>query len=163
MDRRGRGAPAGRRPPMRLPPPRRSAGARAWRSGARTARASSGCAAPPTSRSTRPAAGRACRSRSSARLPRRRRPRAATASRWRSAPASTATSVLSLAGLDAAAAQPRAHARHEPFRRGVGRGPRPRPRVAHPAGPVAALPEGRRRRSRGVLSRRRTGSSWRCS
>ena len=66
MDRRGRRAAQASVSPGRVRRASRpSAGRRASPSGARTARASSGCATPPTSRSTRRAATPACRSRSS--------------------------------------------------------------------------------------------------
>ena len=49
------------------------------------------------------------------------------------------------------AAQPRAHAPVDALRRRLARGPGSRSRLADPAGADAALPEGRRRRSRVVL------------
>ena len=148
---------------MTLRRSRRSAGRRVSRTGARTARASSGCATPPTSRSTRRAAVPACRSRSSTRSPRRRR----------------------RSGGRANSRGTCRHDRDEPARRSPASTPiRPEPR-AHPARPSLfgdAWAEGRdldlatliqqiqpRRSQQSASSissrssRRRTGLRWPCS
>ena len=144
-------AARGRRPTP-LPPAKRSGGGRGWPSGGRTAPGSSGCGTPPSSRSTRRAAAPAFRSRSSARLPPLRPRRAPTASCSPSAPPAPPTSVLALAGARCPAAQPRAHARDQALRGRLAPGARSRSRHAHSAGADAAVRQGRRRRSRGVLS-----------
>ena len=112
LSRRGstrttRGRKASRR--ASSPRSRRSCGRRAWRVGARTARASSACATRPTSRSTRRAATPGFRSRSSSRSPRRQPSLWTTASCCASASATTATSLLGLLGIDADPIQSREH------------------------------------------------------
>ena len=61
VDRSGRGHASGRDAGRSSPPRRPSSGGRAWPSGGRTARASSGSATPSMWPSTRPAAAPACR------------------------------------------------------------------------------------------------------
>ena len=153
VDRRGRGA-ARRRHGRRLRGARRrSAGARAWRRGDRMARGSSGCAVPRISRSTRRAAsaGLPVSILSSFAAPPRRAPET-TRKRWRAG--GEHGDERAVAGRRRGrAAQPRAHAR---CRRSLPTawqdGQDLDLAVADPAGADAAVPEGRHRRSRVVLS-----------
>ena len=121
------------------------------RRGARTAPASSGCGSRRSSRSTPRAAGPGGRSRSSAPSA-RRRPRSVTIrSCWRSAPAAPRRALLVLAGVDA---PPRSREHSlvaalltDAWQRGASLDLA----VADPGRAVAAVRQGRRRRSRIVL------------
>ncbi len=167
VDRRGRRARARASRPTSSRSSRPSCGGRGSPSGARTARASGGCATPPTSRSTRPAARaglpvsilesfaapppeRAGRRGGAARARRRRRRRACSAlARHRRRPAP----------------EPRAHpALDDPARRGVAR----RARTSTSPALIARIQTppvdaGRRRSTSSRSSRRRSASSSRCA
>ena len=142
----------------------RALDARDWPSGGRTARGSSGCGRRPSSPSTRRAAAPACRVSilSSFAAP----PAAARddAEALAERAATTATSLLVACRRRRAAAEPRAHAARRACSPRRGRAGRDLD-LAALIQQVQTPPfeQGRRPRPRGVLSRRRSASSWRCA
>ena len=130
----------------------RAVARRAGRVGAGRRRGSRGFATRSTSRSTRPAAAPACRSRCCARSPLRRRRCSTDAEALRERIAAAVSGLLALLGIDADPLRSREHILLSNLLDHAWRdGQRPRPGGADPRHPVAAVRQGRRDRPGDVL------------